>query len=180
MTLKERLRKSEHAIVQRWLEDVLATYPDQAAVAFSREKDPFANPVGHSLRLGTQGIFEALLEGSDDAKIRECLLEIIRIRAVQEISPARAVGFVFGLKQAIRAEIGGTVVDARLASELAEIDEQIDRIALAAFDIYVECTKQVYELRVNEVKRRVSWVVDKMNERDADPEPAPLDSDGGV
>lgn len=180
MTLKGLLRENESTIVRRWFDDALATYPDQAVIAFSREKDPFANPVGHSLRVGTQEVFDALLEDRDSAKIRESLLEILRVRAVQEISPARAVGFVFGLKGAIRAELPEVARDARLTSELVEIEKQIDRIALAAFDIYVECREQVYELRVNEVKRRVSWVVDKMNERDADPEPTPLDSEGGV
>lgn len=176
MTLKELLHENRHAIIQRWLEDALAAYPEQAAVIFGRQKDPFANPVGHSLRVSTQGIFEALLEGSDVTEMRQSLLETIRIRAVQEISPGGAVGFVFGLKRAIRAELGEAVGDARLSAEMVEIEDQIDRIALSAFDIYVECREQVYELRVNEVKRRVSWVVDKMNDRDPGPEPAPVDS----
>ena len=180
MTLKELLHEKGDAIVQRWLKDALAAYPESAALAFSRQKDPFANPVGHSLRLGTQEIFDALLEGSEDSRIHAALLEIIRIRAVQEISPARAVGFAFGLKSAIRAELGEVARDEPLASELAEIEGQIDRIALAAFDIYVECREQVYELRIDEVKRRVSWVVEKMNETDADPKPAPVDSNEGV
>jgi len=180
MTLKELLQDNENAILQRWFDDAMGTYPDMAVAAFSRQKDPFANPVGHSLRVGTQGIFATLLEGPDDAKIRECLLEIIRIRAVQEISPAAAVGFVFGLRRAIRAELAPAINDAALSSELAKIEDQIECIALAAFNIYVECREQVYELRVNEVKRQVSWVVDKMNGHDPEPAPRAADSSEGV
>jgi len=176
MELWERLQKKKEAIIQRWLHEALSTYPDEGAAAFGREKDPFANPVGHSLRVGTRGIFEALLEGTDSDETHQYLHEIIRIRAVQQFSASQSLGFVFGLKKAIRAELGGGAKDGRFAADLAEIDERIDRIALAAFDIFVQCREQVYELRVNEAKRRVSWIVEKMNEREADPELAQIDS----
>jgi hypothetical protein len=177
MTFRELLQENKDAIVQRWLEDVLATYPGESAAAFfGRRKDPFANPVGHCLRVGTRGIFEALLDGMDAEKIRQHLHEIIKIRAVQQFSASQAVCFVFHLKEAIRAELGKAVTDPRFSSELAKIDGQIDRIALVAFDVFVQCREQVCELRVNEVKRRVSWVVDKMNKRGFDPESARVKS----
>lgn len=178
MTLRDQLREGKEAVVRRWLDDALDVYPEQASAAFQRQQDPFANPVGHSLRTGTVGILEALLDGMDAEKIHECLHEIIRIRAVQQFSASSAVSWVFALKGALRAELGGAAADPRHASELAEIEGQVDRIALAAFDIFVECREQVYELRVNEVKRRVSWVVEKMNERHPDSELAPVDSAG--
>jgi hypothetical protein len=176
----ELLRRNKDAIVQRWLDDALATYPEDSSAAFERQKDPFANPVGHSLREGTQGIFEALLEGTDAAKIRQCLLEIIKIRAVQQFSPSQAVGFIFGLKDAVRAELGEAARDSQLRCELAELDGEVDRIALAGFDIFVECREQVYELRINELKLRTPWVVKKRNERDVNPKLAQIDSVEGV
>ena len=176
MELRERLQKKKEAIIQRWLHETLATYADEAASAFGREKDPFANPVGHSLRGGTRGIFEALLAGTDADETHQYLHEIIRIRAVQQFSPSQSLGFVFALKKAIRAELGREAADPRFAADLAEIDERIDRIALSAFDIFVQCREQVYELRVSEAKRRVSWIVDKMNERELDSEFAQIDS----
>ena len=172
MTFVELLRQNKDAIVQRWLEGVLATYPGDSPAALSRQKDPFANPVGHSLRVGTRGLFEALLEGMDAEKIRNSLDEIIRIRAVQEFSASQAVGFVFLLKEAVRAELGKAVKDPRFSSELAVFEGRVDRIALAAFDLYVQRREQVYELRVNEVKRQVAWVVDKMKGSGQEPEPA--------
>ena len=169
MTFGELLRDNKDAIIQRWLEDVLATYPGTSAGAFKRQKDPFANPVGHSLRVGTRAIFEALIDGMDADKIGEYLQEIIKIRAVQQFSASQAVSFVFRLKKAIRAELGKAASDPRFSSELAEIESCIDRIGLAAFDVFVECRERVCELRVNEMKRRVSWVADKMNGRGCDP-----------
>lgn len=165
MTFRELLQEKKEAIVERWLSDVLATYPGESAAAFRRQKDPFANPVGHSLRVGTRGLFEALLDGMDAEKIHQYLLEIIKIRAVQQFSASQAVRFVFHLKQAVRGELPEAAGDPRFSEDLATLERQVDQIALAAFDVFVQCREQVCELRVNEVKRRVSWVVDNMNKR---------------
>ena len=159
----ELLQQSEKAIVAQWLKAALSVYPDEGSGAFRRQRDPFANPVGHSLRTGTREIVEALLGGMDGAKIRQHLEKIISIRAVQELSASRTVGFVFDLKAAVRVGLGRQAEDPRFASELAKLDRQIDRIALTAFDVFAECRERLCELRVNEVKRQVSWIVNKMN-----------------
>jgi len=178
--LQELLHRSKDAIVERWLDAALAMYPAESTALFRRQKDPFANPVGHSLRVGTREIFEALLDGMDAERIRRSLGEIIKIRAVQQFSASEAVHFVFGLKDAIRGELGTAVHEPGLSSELARLEGQVDRIGLAAFDIFVECREQVYELRVNEVKRRVSWVVEKLNKREPPTQSVSCGSGGGV
>jgi len=175
MTLGELLRTKKDAIVQRWLAEVLASYAEDSAAAFRRQKDPFANPVGRSLRVGTRGIFETLLDGMDAEKIRQYLQEIIKIRAVQQFSASQAVGFVFCLKEAVRAELGKAVGDQRFSSELAKFEAEVDQIALAGFDVFVQCREQVCELRVNEVKRRVSWILDKMSQHGLNPELVQID-----
>jgi hypothetical protein len=81
------------------------------------------------------------------------------------------VSFVFLLKRVIRAEIK-EAADRAAADELAEIDAQIDQIALFAYDIYVKCREQVYELRVNEVKRNVSAIMERFCGVDPEAEPA--------
>ena len=163
MELSERLQDSKEAIVGRWLEDALATYSADAATAFVRQEDPFANPVGHSLRVGTRAIFEALLDGADVEKVHRSLEDIIRIRAVQELDPSRAVSFVFRLKDAIRAEMGQASSDPQALAELAQLERRIDEVALAAFDVFVRCREQVCELRVNELKRQIPWVMERQS-----------------
>lgn len=179
-TFGELLQASKDAIIRRWLDDVLATYSEDASVAFGRRKDQFANPVGHSLRVGTRAIFEALLEGFDAAKIRPPLHEIVKIRAVQQFSPSTAVGFIFLLKRAVRLELGAPGENPRLSSERAQFEERIDRLALTAFDVFVECRERVLELRVNELKRQIPWAVSRMNESAAGPEPACVEQKCGV
>ena len=175
--LGELLQQNKDDIVERWLKGALSVYPDEATAAFQRQKDPFANPIGHRLRMGTREIFEALLDGMDGAKIRQHLHEIISIRAVQELPPSRTVAFVFELKDAVREALGKAAEDPRFTSELARLDGQIDRIALDAFDVFAECRERLCELRVNEIKRQVSWVVGKMNARGSDSESAQIDRD---
>jgi hypothetical protein len=131
--------------------------------------------VGNSLRLGTQGIVETFLREADSEKIHGHLCEIVKIRAVQQFSPSEAVGFVFRLKEAVRAGLGKAAAEPRFFADLAKLDDRIDQIALAAFDVFTQCREQVNELRLNEVKRRVSWVVDKLNGRRADPKTVQVD-----
>ena len=175
VSFRELLQQSEKAIVEQWLKAALSVYPDEGSAAFRRQRDPFANPVGHSLRTGTREIVEVLLDGSDGARIRQHLEKIISIRAVQELSASRAVGFVFDLKDAVRVGLGRQAEDSRLESELARLDGQIDRIALAAFDVFVECRERLCELRVNEAKRQVSWIVSRMNAGGSELEPGQVD-----
>ena len=101
----------------------------------------------------------------DAEKIRQYLRQIIKIRAVQQLSASQALCFVFQLKQAVRAELAEAVKEPWCFSELAKLDGRIDQIALASFDVFVQCREQVCELRVNEVKRQVSWIMGKIGER---------------
>ena len=169
MMLRQLLSEKQEAIARSWLEGVLATYPGNSAALFAREKNRFANPVGHSLRVGIEGLLAAVLEGGDTEEMRKHLHEIIKIRAIQAFAPSQALSFVYSLKSIVRDELGGAAADPKYDAELAALDALIDRLALVAFDIYVECREQVYELRLNEVKRQVSWVVGKMNQ-EAPPE----------
>ena len=136
----------------------------------------FANPIGHSLREGTRGIFQALLDGAGPEPIRHHLLAIVRIRAVQEIPASEAVGFIFVLKTAVRAELE-PAQRRQFAIELTRLDQAIDRVALAAFDLYVQCRQRVGELQINEIKRRVAWVVGKMDGGVTEAAPVPVEQD---
>ena len=163
MALRDRLREKGPAITKRWIGDALDTYSDKASAAFKREKDPFANPVGHALRVGLSAVVEALVDGKEPGEICPHLDEIIQMRAIQEFAPSEALGFVFLLKNAIRAELGKTVGEPSVAAELVELERRIDRIGLLAFNTYLGNREKVYQLRNNEMKRSVSKIVERMN-----------------
>lgn len=163
--LLKRLRAMQEAIAKRWLQEIFATYPEDTSRFLKRQQDDFANPVGRVLRNGTAVILEGLL--SEDAlpadEICRQLNEIIKIRAIQDFSPSKAVSFVFLLKSVIREEFGS---EAEWADALVEMDRRVDQVALFAFDIYVRCREQFYELRVNEVKRNVAGLMRRWQDED--------------
>jgi hypothetical protein len=111
-----------------------------------------------------------MLDGMEPEKLRQSVREIVKVRAVQQFAPSEAVGFVFRLKEVVRAALGKAVQDSRLASELAAFDAQVDQVALVAFDVFVECREQISQLRINEVKRRVAWIAEKTIRREAEAE----------
>ncbi len=156
MALSAPLREKSSAIAQRWLADTLAAYPAESAAAFRREKDAFANPVGHALRQGTCAAVDAFVEGKEPEEICSHLDEIVKIRAVQELKPSQAISFVFLLKEALRAALKPKDAGVESLGELAELERRVDMVALSAFDIYTSYRGQVSELRINEIKRSVA------------------------
>ena len=165
VTFEDLLEERRDTILQRWEEVVLSAYPADSAALFRSQQDPFANPLGHSVREGTRGVFQTILDGMDQEKLRTHLDQIIRIRAVQQLTPTEALSFVFSLRSIVRDVIPEAGADARHRAGLTSFDEKIDEVAMAAFEIYAAMREEVSQLRVNEVKRQVSWVLEKMNRR---------------
>ena len=83
-------------------------------------------------------------------KIRDALDSIIRIRAVQDFTPSEAVSFVFLVKTIVLQELGNQIE----VGELQDFYNNIDRIALIAFDVYMGCREDLFEVRVREVENR--------------------------
>lgn len=175
--LEDLLEKKYDAVARRWVEEVLATYPEDAAAIFNREQDPFANPIGASVRRGTRGLLSALLGDMDRDRIHEHLDDIIRVRAVQQISPSQALSFVFSLKPILREVLPEAAEDPRLGQELLDLESRVDRLALFAFDLYAACREEVSQLRINEAKRQVAWILEKINQRDAASDEMPASPD---
>jgi hypothetical protein len=98
----------------------------------------------------------------DAEKVCVSLEDIIRARAIQDLSPSESIAFVFSLKTAVRKELKGRLADPGLAADLAEFEARIDQTALFAFDIYCRCREKVSELRINEVKRSVAAVMKRI------------------
>lgn len=120
-----------------------------------REKDQFANPVGHAMRSGIEGIFDQILRGIDPEQVSPFLDRIIRIRAVQDFSPAQAVMFIFHLKKVLRELWGKASPEDRMdPAEVFRFEAKVDELALIAFDIYSGCRERLYQVRVEEVKSR--------------------------
>ncbi|MCB2227857.1 MAG: RsbRD N-terminal domain-containing protein [Desulfarculaceae bacterium] len=151
MKLKTILAKHKSAIVDQWIDAIVQTYPSETAKFLKSKKDQYHNPVGHTIVAETNNLFDQVLEGVDREKITPFLDRIIRVRALQEFTPAQALSFVFSLKYIIRKEIGREIDTEALDQELVDLEATIDYMALVAFDIYMGCREQLYELKVKEM-----------------------------
>jgi len=134
------------------LAQIFASYRPEMAGYLEREPNAFANPVGQIIAAETGAILDGLCTGTDPRRLCAHLEEILKIRAVQEFSPAESVSFVFLLKDAIRKEIEAELQDPTALAELHEIETLIDQMVLFAFDIFEKWREKVYSLRLNEAR----------------------------
>jgi len=173
MELVELLTKNRPAIVKGWLERTLRTYPSDATAFFAKNDDRFTNPVGRTLAVGIEALFDALVDGDDPERLCSHLDPIMQLRAVQEFTPARAVSFVFMLKDTVREVLDRELGNPGPAAGLHELDTRIDQLALFAFDIYCRHRQRMYEIRVEEIKRRVYSLMKRSDMFELDPDDDP-------
>ena len=164
MSLEKLLTDKRSAIISKWRNLIIGSYPTDTQRFLKKEKNQFANPVGKTLVEDVEILYDALTTGEYTDKISASFDNIIRIRAVQNFKPSQAVGFVLQLKKLIRDELEESSQNtAALQDEIAALEERIDNAVLLAFDIYNQCCRKLYELRVNETKRQVGRLLKKAN-----------------
>lgn len=163
MKLENLLLEKRSKIVKKWRDVIVESYPSDTQRFFAKEKDQFANPVGHVIDNKIENLYDELIKGGDYEKISSSLDNIIRIRAVQDFKPSQAVSFVLQLKDVIREELEDKSPLNGLSGELRTLENRIDKIALLAFDIYSQCRQKVYEIRVHEVKNHLGKLLEMAN-----------------
>lgn len=152
--LMEALAAKKSAIVQEWLARTLQTYPEHTSRFLAHEKDPFRNPVGHSLKAALPLLFDELLGEMNASRITPVLDGVVRIRAVQDFTAGQAVAFIFLLKRVIREELIREIQGGADGEALAAVEGRIDEMALLAFDLFIQCRERLYEIKAHEVRRR--------------------------
>ncbi len=137
-------------ILKSWFQATVDTYPADTARFLKSQKDPFANPVGQTTFQSLEKLVEALISEAGHDTMATALDPIMRIRAVQTMSPSQATRFVFALKRIIRDHSPGK----GRKEEMGGLDQRIDEMALVAFDIYVACREKVFELKATESRKQ--------------------------
>ncbi len=87
MKLEKLLSEKGPAIVDKWLKLILESYPADTQRFLKKQKDPFANPVRHTISKEIENIYKELLKGVDREAVSPFLDRIVRIRAVQDFPP---------------------------------------------------------------------------------------------
>ena len=163
MTLETFLSEKKPAVIEKWFNLILATYPADTSSFLKNQKDRFTNPVGHTIYQGIEKILEGVAKGVDLDKVSPFLDSILRVRAVQDFSPSQAVAFIFSLKDVIRQVLAEDKDLALSCEELRTLDSRIDSLALACFDIFMKCREKLYEIRANELRNMTFRLVQRAN-----------------
>jgi hypothetical protein len=135
----------DDSILERWMAKTIASYPRASQPFLAGQNDPFRNPVGHTLRQSLRVLLGQVQGEMDECRIAPALDNIIRIRAVQDLTASQAVGFVLLLKPILR--------ETEHPRDPGPLEDRIDRVALMAFDQYTRCREQLAEIRWNERQR---------------------------
>ncbi len=151
--LREILLEKQENIVKHWVLTLFDTYPADAQDFLRNQRNRFANPVGYTFLVATEALFKCLVEEAELEEFHVHMDKIIRIRAVQDFKPSEAISFVFMLKGILREALRDDLKDSGVRAQLEDLESTIDTLGLMALDIYVGCKEQLYQLRVDEVKR---------------------------
>ena len=153
MNFKEVLAAKKQAIVQQWIETVMASYSADGASFFMRQKDRFANPLGFAAKSGLAAVFDQLTGDHPSHEMPPELNQFVKLRSVQNFTPSAAVGFVYKLKAIMIEQLGqANLLEA--GAEWFAFEAKIDALALKIFDLYVEDRELLAQVKVNEYKRK--------------------------
>ncbi|MBF0457037.1 MAG: RsbRD N-terminal domain-containing protein [Nitrospirae bacterium] len=153
MKLHDILVKESSNILNGWYSLILKTYHPDSEVFLAKKNDPFANPIGHNISVSIKGILEELLNNMVQERIVGLLNDIIRIKAVQDSNPSDAISLLFLLKQTLRDATKGYIEGEQLFRELLAFEDKIDRLTLLSFDIFMKCREDIFNIKVNEIRR---------------------------
>lgn len=163
MKLETLLSQRKPAIVEKWLNLLLDSYPSESSALFKKNKDRFANPIGHTTSREMASIYDELLKGTDFSQDPSSIDMLIKIRAVQDFSASEAVSFIFSLKKVIREELGEMIAEEGMQEEVLALESRIDHLALACFDNYMKSREKIYELKADEIKERAYTLLKRAN-----------------
>jgi len=151
MQLDKLLVEKRAAILSHWEDCLLEKFVPDTIRIFKKQKDQFANPMGHKITAGLMELFDVICDSGDHEVETPALGQLIKLRAIQEISASDAVAFVFRLKNIVRKEYLKKVKKIESDEDWFEFDARIDAAALAVFDMFMASREQIYTVRLNEL-----------------------------
>lgn len=153
--LRDYLKNNRAEILRQWLDRMVERHAECTSRFVLMEQDQFRNPVGNVLRQNLPALLDAILEDQPSEVYQQRLDEVVRVRAVQDVSAAEAVSFVFSLKDILRRVLEGKSQIDPDGKNFAALESRVDAMALLAFDLYVGCRAQTFEIKRNEARRRI-------------------------
>jgi hypothetical protein len=163
MNLNDLLSEKKSSIVQKWFDAIIDNYPDDSSHFLKKQKDQFLNPIGNTISRNIEGLFDEILHDAASEQIFPFLDDVIKIHAIQDFSPSKAVSFMSLLKPVVREALGSDIARHSLSAELQSFEANIDNLTFLSFDIYMKCRERIFELRVNEIKTMTFRLLKRAN-----------------
>lgn len=152
--LQRLMEEKKEDLLKQWFEQVIGAYPPEAVKYFAKVNNTFTNPVGSNIHRSLSAILNELLDEGDADKMYQELEMILRIKAVQDVQPSKAVAFIFSLKTIIekifKAEINRGEINHKI---LNDFYDELDSLGLLAFNIYCDSRELIYQMRIKEIKQ---------------------------
>ena len=152
------LARQEDDIARQWLEKTGRSYPSKTAAFVAAQEDPFANPVGDRARRTARAFARVLVTPcplpEEEEELTAAVEDLMRVRAVQALTPEEAVGPFFFMKAILRASAAAVRGGETAAGGLSELEARVDGIVLAAFGHYSRCRETLFAIRADEMQRR--------------------------
>ncbi len=145
------LANRRDSLVKKWFDGIVQAYPESTTRFLAQEKDPFRNPVGHTLKESLSVLFDKLIQPKNLTSLTPELNDIVKMRAVQDFTAGQAVAFPFLLKKILRKECAADI--SRCPDEFVDLEARIDEMAVLAFDLFMASRERLFEIKYNEAKR---------------------------
>ncbi len=133
------VRENKAAIIDRWHQVVLGYLPEKM-----HNKTPLAGAL-----LDILGEVLDSFNGSEGAR-SDALSNITRVLAVQDLPPSKAMSLFFDLKAILKDPAFGI----QKKKQWDEMQADMERLTLQAFDSYMAHREKIYQLKVEESKRQ--------------------------
>lgn len=154
-SLNQLMRDRHDALLTEWFEQAIAAYPAESHKYFVKVKNEFTNPVGSTI-YNHLGKLLMELSGDRDADMLYQHLEmILKVRAVQDMKPSKALAFIPSFKSIIQTAFKEEIKKGLISeAEIQDLYSDLDTLLLLAFDLYDESRELIYKLRITEIKQQ--------------------------
>jgi len=165
MTLAEVLEQKRNLIQSKWTDAVIGSYPTESAKFIVGNKNKFTNPLGYTLENSINIICCNYLNRDIHKECEQAIESMVRLRAVQDFTPTKALGIMFDFKAIVLTEIRDIVDTNDRFDEYLIIETQIDKMIDYALNFYIECRERVNEIKANEVRQGFERMVLRLNSK---------------
>ena len=85
MVLKRLLLQKKAAVVERWCQLILETYPADTARFLGQDADRFANPVGYTMHHEIDVLYDGIVQEVELDKLSGSVDNMVRVRSVGRV-----------------------------------------------------------------------------------------------